>query len=266
MTHNLSLAGATVLVTRAPSQAAPFVHQVELAGGEAVQIPLINFREAANQKLIKQTIAELASFQWVIFTSVNGVSFFLDKLSKAELNQLSNSVKVATVGLKTAAHLRTYGLSSDVMPKTFDAESLAREIILKAKSGDKVLLVRGNLARPVLATMLRGGSLEVQDIPVYETFYPADAETRLKDLHQQKKKIDFITFTSSSTVRHFATIQRKSQASGTSFFPKAHIVCIGDITAREARKHQLPVTAVPKQYTIEAMVEELVRIRRSEFT
>ncbi|MCM2675196.1 uroporphyrinogen-III synthase [Alkalicoccobacillus plakortidis] len=258
------LHGAKVLVTRAPLQSARFVKQIEQVGGQALQVPLINVRRMAEQKELKEVLAKLSSFKWLIFTSVNGVRFFLEHLSEEDRIKLRDSAKIAAVGSQTASELNKFGLDIHLLPKKYEAESLAEAILEQTNKGDTILIPRGNLARPLLAKRLVQAERKVNDLPVYETFFPSVAKDTITHLVRQQTKLSFLTFTSSSTVRHYVEIAQQLTNDVSHLFPDAKIVCIGNITAEEARKNGLCVAAVPEIFTTEAMVEELVRLKRSE--
>ncbi|MDQ0208018.1 uroporphyrinogen-III synthase [Alkalicoccobacillus murimartini] len=263
MTHN-SLHGATVLVTRAAHQATRFVEQIEQAGGVAVEVPLIHVKKATNQKRIQHVIATLKSYKWVVFTSANGVRFFLDQLTDVELRQLRLSASIATVGSSTAKVLTQYGLVSKLMPKKYEAQSLAEELLQQTSKDDSILLARGNLARPILAQTLEQAGRKITDVPVYETYFSTDSKEAIKALQDQGTRLDFLTFTSPSTVSRYVEIAKQLTGKVDLLFPKANVVCIGTVTAEEARRNGLSVAAVPRTFTTEAMVEELVRLKRRD--
>lgn len=257
-----SLKGARILITRAPEQAELFARQIEQLGAKAHQVPLIDVRPCLGHEQRMQLISELHSFQWIVFTSVNGVRFFLDSLTKQELMIIRQSMKVASVGTQTTKKLEDYGIHVNLMPAHYEAGSLAEALLSQTKTGDHILIPRGNLARPLLANKLLESARVVYDLPVYETFQPSEAEKQLEAIAANSVVPNYLTFTSASTVRHYCTISSRLVSGTGHLFPDAKIICIGPITAIEAKKCGLTVSAVPSIYTTKAMIEEMVRLNK----
>ncbi|TSB46259.1 uroporphyrinogen-III synthase [Alkalicoccobacillus porphyridii] len=259
MTPNRPLDGASIVVTRSSSQAGALIEQIRALGGQPIELPLIDFRKASISHH-----SHLTDYDWIVFSSVNGVRFFLDQLSDQEIDQLRSKARVAAVGSKTRSELLNYQFQVEVMPTKYEAESLAEAILKKASTHERILLARGNLARPILTDLLKKAGLSVLDLAVYETVFPKEALLKIKELQQLGVQPDYLTFTSASTVSHYAELSQKLLSDKTMLFPEADIVCIGDITAQKARALGLVVAAVPKRFTVEAMVDELIRLRKGE--
>ncbi|MEK4565791.1 uroporphyrinogen-III synthase [Alkalihalobacillus sp. FSL R5-0424] len=257
-----SLDGARILITRAPRQAEVFARQVERLGAKAIQVPLINVRPCLSHEQHAQLMSKLHSFQWIVFTSVNGVRFFLDSLTEQELMIIRQSIKVASVGTQTTKKLEDYGIRVDLMPTHYEAGSLAESLLSKTQIGEHILIPRGNLARPILANRLKESARVVTDLPVYETFQPTEVEKQLKAIVASSLLPSYLTFTSASTVRHYCAICSRLDGGTGHLFPDAKIICIGPITAIEAKKHGLEVDAIPAVYTTKAMIEEMVRLNK----
>ncbi|MFK3938983.1 uroporphyrinogen-III synthase [Alkalihalobacillus sp. NPDC078783] len=257
-----SLNGVRILITRAPEQATLFAEQVERLGAKALQVPLINVRPCLGQEQRVQLVSKLDSFQWIVFTSVNGVTFFLDSLTEQERKIIRHSINVASVGTQTTKRLLDYGIHVDLMPTHYEAGSLAEALLSETQIGDHILIPRGNLARPLLANKLKDSARVVTDLPVYETFQPSVAQKQLETIAATSVHPNYLTFTSASTVRHYCTISSRIFGGTSHFFQNAKVVCIGPITAIEAKKHGLTVAAVPSVYTTKAMIEEMVRLNK----
>ena len=197
------LLGTRIVVTRAREQASDLVEQLTDLGAECLQYPTIRVIPADDIAPLDQAINRLSTYDWIVFTSVNGVKFFFARLFDMGLDvRALNHLKTAAIGPVTATSLRSFGLKSDIIPKNYRAEAVIdafREEPLRAK---KVLLPRAAGARPVLPVELRKMGAEVDEITTYRTEKVLDnAEQLIVDLAD--KRIDLVTFTSSSTVRNF---------------------------------------------------------------
>ncbi len=240
------LSGKRVLVTRAREQATSFTKLIEEKEGISIEIPLISF-ESRNQLLNSITLSE---YSWIVFTSANGVRFFLKQA------KVPKGVKVAAVGSKTAKALKRYGIEINLMPKDFIAEGLVAALSRKADPNEKILLPRGNLGRAVLPGQLRDLGFHVTDLPIYDTVIPYESRAALKKVIEERE-CDVITFTSSSTVHHFNQLLQaenlKDKLKGIT------IVVIGPITEKTLLSYGIVPQVVPDQYTIEGMLDSLER-------
>lgn len=258
------LAGKTVLVTRAKEQALALSKLIRRQGGEAIEIPLLAFQPSTDTEKLDWAIKDIANYQWLIFTSANGVRFFMERYNMIHQNELKLPVSIAVVGKKTEAALTHYQIKADLIPTDYVAEGLVDALAGIVSSGDRILLARGNLGRKVLNDeLVRLGAL-VDDITVYETVCPKSAKADLQKILLAQTQIDYVTFTSSSTVSHYVEILEQLQSDGIQFQPK--IACIGPIAARTAKDFGLTVDIIPPTYTIEALVEQLVFDTKEENT
>ena len=211
-----------------------------------MEIPLISF-DPRNELL--ETV-QLEQFSWVLFTSANGVRFFFQQ------TDLPAHVKVGAVGSKTAKALQKHGVQIDLLPQDFIAEGLVESMSHYANPGEKILLPRGNLGREELPGQLSDLGFDVTDLPIYETVIPKDSGAALQKIIKDRG-IDVITFTSSSTVHHFAQLLEagnlKDQLKGIT------IAVIGPITGKTLTSYKIEPQVVPNQYTIEGMLESLER-------
>ncbi|WP_332689549.1 uroporphyrinogen-III synthase [Halalkalibacter lacteus] len=257
------LAGKTILVTRAKEQANDLSQLIKEQGGNAVEVPLIAF-ESSFSKEIGQAIRQLKDYEWLLFTSANGVRFFIDHYKTVQRNEGFPAIKIAVVGTKTEEALKSYHLRADLLPKDFVAEGLIEALSPKVKKGDRVLVARGNLGRVELIQELTQLGALVEDLPVYETIHPKTATKELEAVLNNKVKIDYVTFTSSSQVHHFMNVlldlgKELSEVG-------AKIACIGPIAARTARNYGLRVEIIPHTYTIEHLVEQIILDSKEEYS
>jgi uroporphyrinogen III methyltransferase/synthase len=242
------LFGRTVVVTRAREQASELSTRLESLGATVLEMPAIQLVP------IDFAIPDLATFDWVVFTSANGVDAFFDRgLAPRNLDARALApVRIAAIGPGTAAALARRGLSADLVPERFVAESLLDAF--PAGPG-RVLIARAEAARDVLPEGLLAKGYEVEVLPVYRTeAVPPDAET-LARLRAGDGAVDAITFTSSSTVDNFCAAVGSPLPE-----PQPHVISIGPVTSDTARARGLRVDAEADPHSIDGLVEAVVRL------
>ncbi|MGE6629057.1 uroporphyrinogen-III synthase [Bacillus sp. NPDC077027] len=256
-----SLHGQTVLVTRNERQADSFRHKIEAHEGSAVLASLIRFEPALKQEQAKAFEADLAESDWLVFTSVNGASFFFQYLEEHHIQTDWTTLRVAAVGEKTSAYLNQHGLTVDVMPERFIAEELADALVKKVASGEKVIVAKGNLSRAVVKKTLLPLGIDVTEWILYYTVKDEEGIAVLKAA-MTNHTFDFITFTSSSTVHSFMHVMesesKELQKKGTCF------VTIGPLT-KEALLQYGFQSETPETYTIDGMLDLMCRLSERKF-
>ncbi|RBW71577.1 uroporphyrinogen-III synthase [Bacillus taeanensis] len=252
------LFGKKILITRSKQQAASFSNKVQELGGIPIQIPLISIQQPSTIRPVTQAISKLDTFHWIIFTSTNGVKFFLNALKEESIDTaiLKNN-RIAVVGRKTLEVLEDAGIKVDLVPTEFVAEALIDELKQQMKEGEAVLLPRGNLARDVLPNELRKLGASVTDIVVYETVLYDGHKQELYELIKNKQ-IDVVTFTSSSTVHHF--VQLLEGTDWRNYIDSIILAAIGPITAETLEHYHLIPTVTAEQYTINGLLHSIVEI------
>lgn len=248
------LFGKRVLVTRAKPQALELSNLLVAQGAEPIEYPMIRITPPASWDQLDHAIHQLDQFQWVVFTSVNGVTPFMERLRHHGLDgRALSGVQLCCIGPRTAEALLAYGLLADVIPRTFQAEGLLDVMSSAGMEGQQVLIPRAAVAREVLPKELEKLGARVHVIPVYETVMPSVSQPELLEQFR-RRTIHIITFTSSSTVRNFqelfANEQEMHQLTSQSI-----IACIGPITAKTAGEYGLQVDIIPRENTIPALVE-----------
>ncbi|MFS0861748.1 uroporphyrinogen-III synthase [Fredinandcohnia sp. 179-A 10B2 NHS] len=242
-----------VLVTRSKTQAAEFSEKISAAGGIPIELPLLAFEKPENEQMILETIKTLDTYDWLVFTSKNGVDYFFEfyHLVNREIKGLP---KIAVVGTKTKKALEQYGVTPDLVPAEFIAEGLYESLEPYVTVGVRFLLARGNLSRPYLVEKLSESGAKVTDLIVYETVENDNDKTRLIQL-LKNKEIDIVTFTSPSTVSQFYKIVKQTEwkewTKGTVF------ACIGPQTKLAAMKVGIPIHICPSTYTIDDLLLEI---------
>ncbi len=251
------LFGRRVVVTRARAQAGELSAELEGLGAEVREFPTIEVRPPEDFVPLDESILGLDSFDWLVFTSVNGVDAFLERLRHhgLDLRAIPRGTKVAAIGPATAEALEGVGLRVDVVPEEFRAEALIDAVAEESLAGKRVLIPRAKVAREILPKKLREAGAEVVVPPTYETVPSSEGKDLLaRDL--EAGLIDCVTFTASSTVDNFVGAFGAEEA--TRLLAGSRIVCIGPITADTARSHGLRVDAEARKYTIPGLIEAVL--------
>ncbi|MDQ7029779.1 MAG: uroporphyrinogen-III synthase [Ardenticatenia bacterium] len=225
------LDGKRVLVTRARRQARPLAERLRAEGAEPVLLPTIEIVPPADgYAALDAALRALDTFDWVIFTSVNGVAHTCARLEALGLRAHAlNRLGVAAIGPATARALQGRGVRVDVIPPTYVAEAVLEVLPLDANM--RVLLPRADTARPALREGLQAAGARVVEVTAYRTV-PAQLDPGL--LARLEQSVDVLTFTSGSTVRHFVALLGAERA--RTLAHDAVVAAIGPITARVAQE------------------------------
>ncbi|WP_052807230.1 uroporphyrinogen-III synthase [Risungbinella massiliensis] len=258
------LQGWTVLVTRAKSQASELSQLFQEMGAKVREFPVIRFDPPTNRVVLDQALSMLSSFQWLILTSVNGVAAFFDRMQEKQIALADlEKLKVVAIGPKTAKAIESYGVAVDYVSPNFHAEGLVEMLRPLVQPNDRILYPRANLARNVIPESLRELGCQVELIDTYETVLDGENRQEIWEALQQGE-IQVISFTSSSTVRSFHRLLIELDANYQFILKQVRIVCIGPITANTARELGLPVTEIADPYTLQGMIEAVIRLRTKE--
>ena len=255
-----------IVVTRARAQAAGFIDALAAAGADVVPCPTIEITAPASWAPLDAAIARIDAYDWIVLTSVNGVAMFFDRLraQRRDVRALHRA-RIAAVGPETAAALSARGLLVDVVPEEFRAEGVADAMRAAGVAGARVLLPRAAGAREILPALLREAGATVEEVASYRTATPRTDMREVREL-LAARAVDLVTFTSSSTVRHFVALLGDDAGDLLRGVP---VGCIGPITADTARAAGLSVAVQPAAYTIAAFTETILEYfvsapRRSE--
>ena len=240
-----------VVVTRASHQASQFADRLRQAGATPILFPTIRIVPFDDSRQLDTAIQALQDYDWVIFTSVNGVEIFWARVQALHLDAaLLDGVHVSAIGPATAGALKQFGVQPDFVPDEFIAERVAEG--LGDVCGQKILLPRAELARAALAELLREGGAQVDEIPTYRTVQAATDPQARAGLDSA----DVITFTSSSTVRNFVALVGGTRQAA-SLASNALIACIGPITAATVREMGMEPHIIAEDYTIDGLLSAL---------
>jgi uroporphyrinogen III methyltransferase/synthase len=262
------LFGQRILVTRLHASG---FEPLEELGAEMLEFPVIKIVPPEDWKDIDRAIKRIESYNWIVFTSVNGVKFFFKRLldTGKDIRDLKG-LKICSVGQSTAHEINKYGIRIDLVPEEFNAEGLIEIFIKDAEktagsqllnfstsrpfSGLKFLLPRAEVARQVFPDRVKelGGQIDV--VTAYRAVKPEIHGKRLKRFLKEGK-ITIATFTSAATFQNFVSIiggDVREQLKDVS------IAVIGPVTAEAVKKAGLTVSIMPEQATIAAMVNEII--------
>jgi uroporphyrinogen III methyltransferase/synthase len=259
------LFGKRVLVTRSREQASVLSQRLRELGAEPVELPAIAFEPPEDYSPLDAAIRHIHQYDWIIFTSTNGVRAFMERLWTLGWDARSLArVRLAAIGPATATALEQCRLRADYVPDQYVAEAVAAG--LDDVRGQRILLPRTDIARPALAIALREAGATVDEVTAYRTVLAEGVQGSTsarglvsptsEDVRQMlvENQIDVVTFTSSSTVRNLVALLGDVEP-----LRGALIACIGPITAGTACEMGLRVDVIAEEYTIDGLIEVLIR-------
>lgn len=253
----LPLFRKTIVITRSTAQAGPLKEKLELLGSKVIELPLIKTTFWCEREDVIDVLSEVGAYEWIIFTSVNGVRYFFELFFKRFKDIRSiGGMRIACIGKATAAEVEKLHLQVDVMPKTAVAEALF-DALRKFETLDniKILVITGNLNRDTLVEKLgKEGRAIVDTLQVYKTELLNLKESKAaKEFREQGA--DAIVFTSASTVDSFA--QQKSDLKISKKGKQPKLCSIGPLTSQALKKNALAVDIEAKEHSIEGIVKAL---------
>ncbi|WP_045211624.1 uroporphyrinogen-III C-methyltransferase [Desulfonatronovibrio magnus] len=256
--EKLPLLGKGVVVTRAREQASSLLAQLSDLGACCFEFPTIQINPLDDYLPLHDAISKLHQYNWVVFTSVNGVRFFWQELVKAGLDAraLGNN-KVAAIGPATAEALEQRGINADFVPERYVAESVVQGMLQLGVMGQKVLIPRAKVAREVLPQELMKAGADVEIVPVYETGLTQEDDSEIVS-SLEKGEIHYITFTSSSTVENFFSLVAPEHIA-KNLDKGIKLVCIGPVTDKTLQGFGFKSDIMPDDYTIPGVIQELIK-------
>ncbi|MCK5237025.1 MAG: uroporphyrinogen-III C-methyltransferase [Deltaproteobacteria bacterium] len=254
------LFGRRVLVTRTRAQAEKFIDILETKGAQTVAVPVIKTVAPTSSAKMDQAIKKLSSYDWAIFTSVNGVKYFFKRLYSLGLDiRELKGVKICCIGPASRDEVTKRGIKVDLVPGEYVAEGVIREFQKKGVNsirGKRFLLPRAEVARDVIPKEIKklGGKIDVA--PSYKTICPKKEAEEIKSLIK-KGKVDVVTFTSGSTVTNFVSLFKKNEL--TKALKSITVACIGPVTTKTAEDFGLTVKIKAKKYTLDGLASAMER-------
>ncbi len=256
--EKLPLHGKGVVVTRAREQASGLKDTLERLGAACYEFPTITIEPLQDYAPVHFAIEHLPVYDWVIFTSVNGVRHFWDQLAVVGKDARAlGAAQVAAIGPATALELRQRGIEPDFIPEKYVAESVVQGLLELGIAGKRVLIPRAKVAREILPEELSKVAKQVDVLPVYETMLTQEDGQEIIALLEQGR-LHYLTFSSSSTVDNFFALVPADTLRPFVGRP-LKICCIGPITAKTLGNYGFTPDIMPEEYTIPALVEALVQ-------
>lgn len=250
------LFGKRVLMTRAKEQAGELAARLAGYGAEPVEAPTIKIVPPPDWAPVDRALSEIGTYQWIIFTSVNGVSRFMTRLFARGFDaRCLAGRQLCCIGPRTAQELEKFGVRADLVPEEYQAEGVLVALNRQELQKTRLLIPRAETARELLPDELRAAGAHVDVIPVYRTLTPDENAGGWRQ-ELMDHGIHVVTFTSSSTVRNFVTMLGGAEAMKP-LVQSVMIACIGPITAKTAEEYGLTVSIMPDEHTIPALVDAI---------
>ncbi len=247
---NRPLFGKRILVTRARRQASALSQLLSERGAQSIELPAIDIRTVTDSEELDQAISNLENYQWIIFTSVNGVEVFWQRLCNLRQDcRTLSGLRIGAIGPATAQALAAKGIIPDYVPEVYTSKGIITGLKGQNIVGQRFLLPRADIADKELVQGISQLGASVHEVTAYRTVPATEAITQAKQMIISGK-IDVITFTSSSTVSNLVAAFGEEPLTINS----AKIACIGPKTAEAAIKVGLSVNIVAKEQTIADLV------------
>lgn len=263
MTSGQLLSNCRILVTRPRDQAGDLCAFLADEGAVPIAKPLIEIREPEDYSDLDNSLRQLSDFNWIIFASVNAVNAFLDRAEKLHIPLDFGCPRIAAIGKSTAAAIEGRGLTVEFVPSSFVAETFVKEFPLVGNElkGVRFLWPKTDIGRPFIYDAFTGAGAHVQRVICYTTHMPEDTEALAQQLRHllERGMIDIVTFTSSQTVRNFASLIATVSPHPESVMSNVLVAVIGPETADTARKLLPRVHMVAHEHTISGLVDEMRR-------
>jgi len=252
------LTGRRVAVTRAREQSSELAGKLSALGADVIELPLIQVQKHISKQSLADVLLELGRYDWIVFTSANGVRYFFEEFLRLfeDIRSLG-LLRFASIGDTTSKAIRTFHIKVECQPKIATAEALADELIATGSlDSAQVLVITGNLNRDVLVTKLEDARAIVDQLQVYETV-KTDLSGDAGAADFRAKGADAILFVSSSAAQSFV-----DQAASLKLAPDAARPVAGSIgpqTSETMKKSGIPIDFVAKEPNLDSLVDALVK-------
>ena len=250
--ERLPLFGRRIVVTRAKGQAEALSSRLRSLGAGVIELPTIAIEPALDSEPLDCAISRLGEYDWLIFTSANGVRFFLDRLDRSPTDLRSLRARICAIGPATRRAVEELHLKVDLMGEEYVAESLVEAFAAHDVEGKRILLPRAALARDLLPAELRRRGAVMDVVEAYRTVVPEEAHAQAREVFGAASKPDWITFTSSSTVKNLLRVVPPQALAGVK------VASIGPVTSATAKALGIEVTAEASHYTIDGLIESML--------
>lgn len=243
------LFGQTILVTRAEGQGEEGSRQLRRLGANVLDIPVIEIQPPEDAAPLAAAIADLPVYDWLLFTSANAVTRFFDALFAAGKDARAIRARIGAIGVKTAGALQAYGIRPDRVAEQAVAEGIVEAFAGESLAGARVLLPRAAVGRDLIPVEFRKRGARVDVVPVYRTGVPSESVEKLAAVEH----VDWITFTSSSTVKNFLALGGRRLLEGG-----AKAVSIGPATGETMKAHGIAIAAEAADHTMDGIVDAIL--------
>ena len=250
--ERLPLFGKRIVVTRARGQADALSGRLRALGADAIEMPTIEIGPAGDYAPLDRAIAGLAGYDWLIFTSANGVRFFIERLDLSGSDLRALRARICAIGPATRAAVEALHLKVDLMGREYVAEGMLEAFAPYDLAGTRILLPRAAVARDLVPVELGRRGARVDVVEAYRTVVPEGAAEHARAVLARRPHA--ITFTSSSTVQNLVDVV------GSDALVGVKVVSIGPVTTATARRHGIDVTAQAREYTIDGLVEAVLEL------
>lgn len=243
-----------IMVTRARTQSSRLIEKLRDLGANVIEFPTIKIEEIIPNEPLDNSIKSLKEYSYVIFTSINAVNIFFKRLMDLGFDsRLLANTKIVAIGSSTARELKKYGLRADLVPEKFVAEELIEELKTVVHKEDKILIPRSSEARKILVEKLSELCF-VKEVKIYNTKLENQNSEEILNL-LEKGSIDYITFTSSSTVKNLVKILGEENLK---LLNSVKLMSIGPITSKTINSMGLKVYRQAEEFTIDGLIESLL--------
>lgn len=254
--ENRPLWGKKILVTRARAQASQLVEKIRHLGGQPIEYPTIKIVREEMLQPLYNAFNNINHYNWIIFTSVNSVEIFFDEMLKCGMDIRDlKGIKICAIGPATENMITSRGLRVNVVPDEYRAEGILKQLSQEIEPGQWILLPRARDSRQILPETIRRWGASVNEVYLYRAVTARQPSITTEELIINGQ-VDYITFTSSSTVSNFVKMLGKENVAR--FDKQVRVACIGPVTADTARENGFTVDIIPGEYTINALLDAIV--------
>ncbi|MBW2182560.1 MAG: uroporphyrinogen-III C-methyltransferase [Deltaproteobacteria bacterium] len=260
--ESLPLVGKTVAVTRAREQARPLIDLLEQAGAEVILFPTIEIIEPKSFKQMDAKINRIKEYDYLVFTSANGVKSFLSRMQKLHKDlRCLNEITIAALGEITAQVLREHLLYPEIIPRTFTSKHLAGEFKKEKIKGKKALLMRSEISSDLLPRELKKMGAKVDEVSAYTVRKPRVDSKKVAPLFKERK-VDLVTFTSPSTFANFCALMKGKPLA--KLLNGVKVAAIGPVTKKEIVKQGIRVPITAARHTASGLVDAIITYYNSK--
>jgi len=251
------LFGKKILVTSPEVQASRMADYLSALGAEVIKFPAIKITPVDNYDKIDKAIKRIERYHWIIFTSQNGVDFFMERFAKSgrDIRDLKG-IRFATIGKRTSEKLREYKINTDFVPREYTSEALVKGLKRYKVRGKNFLITKSKKVRDIISNELKKIGAKVYEMPLYKIEEKKENIKKVEPLLKHNE-IDGIIFTSPSGVKSF--FNRLKSKKLRNCIKNTKIISIGPVTARAIESFGIQNDIIPEEYTVKAIVEAIER-------